>query len=55
MVRWRAGRTTRGAAARGANHVTLALPRAGRYQLVLRSLSERGRPVDVARVAVTAS
>jgi hypothetical protein len=50
FVRWRRVSQLRASAARGANGVTLALPRAGRYQVVLTTLSARGRPVDVRRV-----
>jgi hypothetical protein len=51
--RWRRERRIRAAAARGANHATVGLSKGGRYQIVLRSLSARGRPADVARVLFT--
>jgi hypothetical protein len=51
FVRWHRVSRTRAAAARGANHLTVQLRRPGRYQVVLTSLSARGRPVDVARLS----
>ena len=51
FVRWRRVRLVRAGAAAGANRVTLRVG-AGRYQVVVRALSTRGRPTDVARLPV---